>query len=156
MDVLSAPQDFVHLAGRLLLAALLGAAVGFNREMLNKPAGLRTHALVSLGAAVAMVVGVQLTLPALGADAGAPARVVQGLLAGVGFIGGGVILHRERTGDVEGLTTAASIWVVAVVGVAVGAGLWRTAVAAVVLGLIVLSIGGIDRAVQKIAPKRGT
>ena len=155
MDVVSTPVDFLTIAWRLLLSTFLGAAIGFNREMLNKPAGLRTHALVSLGAGLITLVSLLLSVPEA-ADTAAPGRVLQGLLAGIGFIGGGVILHRERTGEVEGLTTAASILVVAGMGAAVGAGLWRTALTSVVLALIVLSIGGLDRKVQKIGEGKGT
>ena len=155
MDVVSTPADFWTVLARLVLATFLGAAIGFNREMLNKPAGLRTHALVALGAALITLVSLLLSVPGAG-DAAAPGRVLQGLLAGIGFIGGGVILHRERTGEVEGLTTAASVLVVAATGAAVGAGLWKTALASVVLALIVLSIGAIDRKVQKIGEGKST
>ena len=155
MDVVSTPADFWTVLGRLVLATFLGAAIGFNREMLNKPAGLRTHALVALAAALITLVSLLLSVPGTG-DAAAPGRVLQGLLAGIGFIGGGVILHRERTGEVEGLTTAASVLVVAATGAAVGAGLWKTALAAVVLALIILSIGAIDRKVQQIGEGKGT
>ena len=155
MDIISAPTDFPHVAGRLLLATGLGAAVGFNREWLSKPAGLRTHALVALGSALITLVSLLLTAVP-GNDLGAPGRVLQGLLAGIGFIGGGVILHRQRTGEVEGLTTAASIFVVAIVGAAVGAGLWRTALVAVALALLVLSVSGLDELVRRFARKKRT
>jgi putative Mg2+ transporter-C (MgtC) family protein len=155
MDAVSTPGDFWAILWRLLLSALCGAAVGFNREMWNKPAGLRTHALVSLGATLITLVSLLLALPGT-SDLAAPGRVLQGLLAGIGFIGGGVILHRERSGEVEGLTTAASILVVAAIGAAVGAGLWRTALAAVTLALVILSVGGLDRAVQKMGEDKKT
>ena len=155
MDAISTPADFWTIVWRLLLATLCGGIIGFNREMWNKPAGLRTHALVALGAALITLVSLLLTLPGP-SDLAAPGRVLQGLLAGIGFIGGGVILHRERSGQVEGLTTAASILVVATVGAGVGAGLWRTALVAVALAFLVLSVGGLDRAVQKIGEDKGT
>lgn len=139
MDPVSVPADTMALAGRLALATLLGAVVGIDREIALKPAGLRTHALVSLGAALVTVVGLQLGHS--GGDTGAPGRIIQGLVAGIGFIGGGVILHREGGRAVHGLTTAASIWIASVTGVAVGTGLWRGAVAAVVLSLVVLALG---------------
>lgn len=151
MDHISVPADFIGLAGRLGLATLLGAVVGLNREMSLKPAGLRTHALVALGAALLTLTGLMLTSPP-GADVSAPARIVQGVVAGVGFIGGGVILHRRGVREVRGLTTAASIWVVSAAGVAAGAGLWRAATTAVVLALLVLTIGGpIDRAIRQVS-----
>src|ERR1043166_3778970 len=96
---------------RLGAALVLGAGVGLNRELHGKPAGLRTHALVSLAAAVAALVSLQ-------SAAGAPVevgRVVQGILTGVGFIGAGVIL-RDPQGHVTGLTTAATLWLCAVLG----------------------------------------
>jgi putative Mg2+ transporter-C (MgtC) family protein len=151
MDSISIPSEFGHVAGRLVLATVFGAAIGINREWLSKPAGLRTHALVGLGAALITLVGLLLAVPGTDADLAAPGRVLQGLLAGIGFIGGGVILHRQRSGEVEGLTTAASIFIVAIVGAAVGAGLWRTALVAVVLALLVLGIGAVDKLVRRVA-----
>ena len=144
------PADILHLAARLALATLLGAAIGLNREISLKPAGLRTHALVALGAAVATYVGLQLTGFGRG-DPSAPSRIIQGIVAGIGFIGGGVILHHADVQAVHGLTTAASIWVVSATGVAAAAGLWRSAILAVVLALLVLTVGQtIDRALHRI------
>jgi putative Mg2+ transporter-C (MgtC) family protein len=149
MDVISIPNDSWALAGRLALAGLLGGILGLNREMAFKPAGMRTHALVSLGAALATITGLALTLPPTD-DASAPGRIIQGLVAGIGFIGSGVILHRRDNHTVEGLTTAASIWVIAAIGVAVGAGLWRASVIVVALSLLLLAIGSpVDRLVQR-------
>ena len=146
MDAVAAPATFVEIAGRLALATLFGALVGLNRERQGKPAGLRTHALVALG-------GAQLAIVALlfGQDeASAPGRVLQGVLAGVGFIGAGVILHRGDRQGVHGLTTAAAIWVVAAIGIATGAGLWRTAAAELGLTLLVLVAGeATDRWVHR-------
>jgi putative Mg2+ transporter-C (MgtC) family protein len=150
MDPASFPADTLALAARLALATLLGAALGVNREISLKPAGLRTHALVSLGAALVTIVGLQLGRP--GGDVAAPSRIIQGLVAGIGFIGGGVILHRRDARAVHGLTTAASIWIASGTGVAVATGLWRAALAAVILSLIVLSLGRtLDNALHKIS-----
>lgn len=149
MDVISIPTDSWSLAGRLALAALLGGILGLNREMALKPAGMRTHALVSLGAALATITGLALAQPP-GEDAAAPSRIIQGLVAGIGFVGSGVILHRRDNHTVEGLTTAASIWVIAATGVAAGAGLWRASVIVVTISLLLLVIGSpIDRFVQR-------
>ena len=132
--------------GRLLLATLLGGLIGLDRETQGKAAGLRTHALVALGAATLTMVGLLLQ----GSDSGAPRRVLQGIVAGVGFIGAGVILHRHDGGGVEGLTTAAAIWIVAALGVAAGAGLWRTAASAIAVALVVLVVGEpVDRWVHR-------
>jgi len=119
---------------RLLLALVLGAAVGYQRERAGKPAGLRTHILICLGAALFTVASIYGFGPA--SD---PARVAAGVLVGVGFLGAGVIMHRER-GIVEGLTTAATMWAVAGIGLAAGAGLYvASAVAtAIILGILYL------------------
>ena len=102
---------------RVLLAAVLGAAIGYERERHGKAAGLRDHILISVGAALFTIASI------LGFGAGAdPARIAAGIVAGVGFIGAGVIF---RGGEgVAGITTAASIWVAAAIGLAVGAGLY--------------------------------
>jgi putative Mg2+ transporter-C (MgtC) family protein len=149
MDAVAVPASFADLAERLLLATLFGALVGLNRERQGKPAGLRTHALVALG-------GAQMAILALlfgQHDVSAPSRVLQGVLAGVGFIGAGVILHRGDAQGVHGLTTAAAIWVVAAIGVAAGAGLWRTSVSGLVLTLLVLAAGErVDRWIHRDRP----
>jgi putative Mg2+ transporter-C (MgtC) family protein len=151
MDVISIPTNEWTLAGRLGLAALLGGILGVNREIALKPAGMRTHALVALGAALATITGLALSQPP-GEDNAAPSRIIQGLVAGIGFIGSGVILHRRDNHTVEGLTTAASIWVIAAVGVAVGAGLWRASTIVVVISLVLLAIGSpIDRLVHRLS-----
>jgi putative Mg2+ transporter-C (MgtC) family protein len=118
MPTITPPSTPADLALRLLAAIVSGAIIGLNRELAGKPAGLRTHALVALGAAAGCAVG--LSIPG---DPSATSRVLQGIMAGVGFIGGGVILH-DRRGGVHGLTTAASIWVVAAAGMAAGTGLF--------------------------------
>src|SRR2546423_15469165 len=123
---------------RLGAALLLGTILGLNRELHGKPAGLRTHALVCLGAAVA-------TLVALGplsraADQNAISRVVQGILTGVGFLGAGVILH-DPGGHISGLTTAATIWLCAVLGLVCGLGHWGVLGIAAVLTAFLLALG---------------
>ena len=141
MDAISVPESAWELVGRLGLATVLGAVVGVNREWEGKPAGLRTHSLVALGAALFTVVGLLVAN-----DASATGRIVQGITAGVGFIGAGVILRLPELQDIRGLTTAAAIWVVSAVGVAVGAGLWRTGLSAVALAMVVLVAGeAVDR-----------
>lgn len=150
MDAISLPANVFALMERLALATLLGAAVGLNREISLKPAGLRTHALVALGAALLAHIGLALGQPS--GDGASAARIIQGLIAGIGFIGGGVILHRADVKMVRGLTTAASIWVVAATGVAVGTGLWRAAVITIVLTLVILTVGRtIDHLLHRIS-----
>ena len=119
---------------RLLLAAALGAIIGYQRERAAKPAGLRTHILICIGAALFTIA----SLYGFGAVAD-PARVAAGIVAGIGFLGAGAIIRREG-GIVEGLTTAATIWAVAAIGLAAGAGLYiaaavTTAVVSIVLFL---------------------
>lgn len=117
---------------RLLLAVALGGAVGYQRERSGKPAGLRTHVLISLGAALFTVASIYGFGPA--SD---PARVAAGVLVGVGFLGAGIIM-RTGEGIVAGLTTAATMWAVAGIGLAAGAGLYVASAVATALILIVL------------------
>jgi len=117
---------------RLLLAAALGAIIGYQRERAGKPAGLRTHILICLGAALFTVASIY----GFGA-ATDPARIAAGVVAGIGFIGAGAIL-RSGEGIVAGLTTAATIWAVAGIGLAAGAGLYLISAVATILMLIVL------------------
>ncbi len=121
---------------RLLLATFLGAIIGFQRERSHKPAGLRTHILISLGSALFTVVSIMGFTGTVD-----PARVAAGVVTGVGFLGAGVIFRGMR-GDtpVVGLTTAASIWVSAAIGIAAGAGMYIIATVVAVLTLIVLLI----------------
>ncbi len=128
-----------EIALRLVAATLIGMAIGLDRELRQKPAGLKTHALVALGAALITVVAASLSnlrMP----NIEAVARAIQGIVAGVGFLGGGAIL---KSGDdmVTGLTTAASIWLVASLGIACGAGQWAAALIAVGIALIILIVG---------------
>ena len=125
---------------RLAVATLAGAALGLNRELKGKPAGLRTHAMVTLGAALASVTIIYATAPET--DPNALSRVVQGIITGIGFIGAGVILRDAAGRRVRGLTTAATIWVAASLGVACGVGYWSAVAAATLLTLAVLVLGG--------------
>jgi putative Mg2+ transporter-C (MgtC) family protein len=122
--------DAAHLfalAGRLLAATVLGGLIGFQRERVHSAAGLRTHILVALGAALFVLAGRE-----AGFSTADNSRVVQGIVAGVGFLGAGTILKLADRGEVHGLTTAATIWVTAAVGVAASTGpLWVPAFAAV-------------------------
>ncbi len=125
------PVDIETIA-RLLLAVVLGILVGMEREMVHKPAGLRTHALVSLGACLFTVVSIDY----FDVD---PARIAAGIVTGIGFIGAGSIIAEK--GHVHGVTTAASLWCVAAIGLAVGVGAYVLAVvsSALVFGVLWLS-----------------
>lgn len=140
------PVDFLDAAQqaltRLGAATVSGALVGVNRELRGKPAGMRTHALVSLGAALVTLSSAYLATDGTYVDGNVVSRSIQGIIAGVGFLGGGVILKTSDRGSVRHLTTAASIWVVACIGIVCGAGQWPLALAATMLTLLVLVIGG--------------
>jgi putative Mg2+ transporter-C (MgtC) family protein len=129
-----------EIALRLGAALILGSAIGLNRELHGKPAGLRTHGLVSLGAAVAAVVSLGFPGESKMLDPNAISRVLQGVLTGVGFLGAGVIL-RDPNGHVTGLTTAATIWICAVFGVVCGLGYWGVLGITILLTVIVLAFG---------------
>lgn len=131
-------MDHVEIVIRLAAATLLGGVLGLDRELKSKPAGLRTHALVALGSALATLVTIQFVGDI---DRGAITRTIQGIIAGVGFLGGGAILRAKDRDEVTGLTTAASIWLVAALGVACGGGFWISSLVSVVLALLVLVVG---------------
>ena len=118
---------------RVLLAMALGAAIGYQRERAGKVAGLRTHTLICVGAALFTIV----SLYGFGA-ATDPARVAAGVVVGIGFLGGGVIIRRAEEGIVAGLTTAATIWAVAGIGLAAGSGLYLVSAVTTAIILIVL------------------
>jgi putative Mg2+ transporter-C (MgtC) family protein len=121
----------IIMALRILLAAVLGALIGYQRERAHRPAGLRTHMLISTGAALFTVIS------AFAFPTADPSRIAAGIVTGVGFLGAGTILHRTRM--VEGLTTAASIWVIAAIGMAAGAGMYIiSAVTTFIVFLILL------------------
>ncbi|WP_263263760.1 MgtC/SapB family protein [Pseudomonas sp. RIT-PI-S] len=123
---------------RLLIAAVLGGILGYEREHKGKAAGVRTHMLVSIGAALFVLV------PSMaGSQADAMSRVVQGIVAGIGFLGAGTILKGNRldTHDVKGLTTAAGLWMTAAIGIAAGMGREATAVLSTLLAWAVLALG---------------
>ena len=141
---------------RLGAALVVGALFGLNRELHGKPAGLRTHALVTLGAAAATVLILRSPEGHFGTDANAISRVVQGILTGVGFLGAGVIL-RDPAGHVTGLTTAATIWMCAVLGIVCGLGHWVILGITVALTTITLLLGRpLERLAEKVFHRHAT
>lgn len=131
----------VRLLVRLIAAAVLGGVLGVERQYEHKSAGMRTHMLVALGAAL-------LTAAAAlgGVDAAGVTRIIQGIAAGIGFVGGGTILKMTDQHEVRGLTTAANIWLAAAVGAAVGGGWLVPAVLGTVLALVILySLRRVER-----------
>lgn len=128
-------EDAVRILVRLLTAMLLGGLIGYERETSGKSAGLRTHMLVSLGAALFVLA------PTMsGMSVGDQSRVLQGIIAGIGFLGAGAIIKSKGAGDVRGLTTAASIWLTAAVGISTGMGREMLALVSTVLALFILAV----------------
>lgn len=126
---------------RMVLAVLLGGLVGMQREQAGKPAGVRTHMLVSLGTAV-----VVLACAGMGMQYDAQSRVIQGIVTGIGFIGAGSILKLNEERDIQGLTTAAGLWMTAAIGIACGVGTLGIAIVAAVVTVILLALAGIIEA----------
>ena len=137
-------EQATRLVVRLSLAMLLGFLLGYEREAQGKAAGVRTHMLVAMGAALFVLVAQQAGI--------APAdnsRVLQGVIAGIGFLGAGTILKGDAEGQVKGLTTAAGIWLTAAIGVAAGLGRESTAILGTLLAVVVLWVIPL---VQRAAP----
>ena len=136
--------SFVDLTviGRLLAAAAGGILLGLPHNLSDKPIGMRTLALVSLGAAMVSVAALQ--DPVVAGDPNAASRVlqgiVQGLMVGVGFIGAGVILRDVQTNRVHGLTTATTVWIAAALGIACGLAAWTVAASGLIIALVVLLV----------------
>lgn len=130
-------EQITRLLVRMLLAALLGGVLGYEREHKGKAAGIRTHMLVAMGAAMFVYVPQQSGM--IVADM---SRVIQGVVAGIGFLGAGAIIkhHVAGEGEVQGLTTAASVWMTATIGIACGLGRESTAILATLLALAVLAL----------------
>jgi putative Mg2+ transporter-C (MgtC) family protein len=130
-------ESATRVAVRLLVAAFLGGLIGWQREHVGKAAGVRTHMLVTLGSAAFVLIPAEMRWPS--ADL---SRVVQGLVAGIGFLGAGTILKRLDSvqGSIHGLTTAADVWMTASVGISAGLGRLATASVIALLALIILSV----------------
>ena len=138
-------RQLVRVMIRLMAATLLGAVVGIERERAGKPAGLRTHILVSLGTTVFV-----LACSGVGMSSEGVSRVIQGIATGIGFIGAGSILKLNEERDIQGLTTAAGIWMTAAVGVAVGLGSLGVALLSTLLTLLILAaVGSLEYRISK-------
>jgi putative Mg2+ transporter-C (MgtC) family protein len=138
-DLSDVPQ-FTRVVLRLALALLLGALIGYERERRGVDAGLRTHMLVAVGTAVLVLVPQQ-----AGMEADQLSRVVQGIAAGIGFLGAGTVLKLESLREIHGLTTAAGIWTTAAIGIAVGIGRESTAVLTTLIVLVVFSLIKVEK-----------
>lgn len=158
---LSNPSDVTRVCLRLFVAAILGGVLGWERESHGKSAGLRTHMLVSIGACLFVLVPQQ-----AGASMDGISRVIQGLVAGIGFIGAGAILHQhpakqvgepdqKKADAIIGLTTAAGLWLTAAIGVAAGLGRELTAILSTVFALIILSaLLRLEKAIKPVDPNQ--
>lgn len=127
-------RQMVSLVSRLLTAMILGALVGAQREQFGKPAGLRTHILVSMGAALFVLAPLE-----AGMELDGISRAIQGIVTGIGFIGAGAILKLQEKREIEGLTTAAGVWMTAAIGIAAGLGRLGLALVSTILAWITLS-----------------
>lgn len=160
MTVMSEMEIFLRLA----LAVILGGVIGFNRKRHSKPAGIRTMALISLGCATFTLIGIEAVIQLAALQAGAESltaslttgvnldssRIIAGIVGGVGFLGAGAII--QSRGKIQGMTSAASIWVTATIGVSVGLGLYSLAAATTFLAFIVLVLnksGGQEEEYQE-------
>ncbi len=123
---------------RLIAATILGGLIGYQRERAGKPAGLRTHILVTLGTTVFVLASSRFGMSSDGLS-----RVIQGIITGIGFVGAGSILKLEHKRDIQGLTTAASIWMTAAIGVSVGLGVLGVAILGTLLTLLILTLAGV-------------
>ncbi|MGB0133489.1 MgtC/SapB family protein [Dokdonella sp.] len=124
--------ELTRLGVRLLVAAILGAALGYDREVKGKAAGIKTHMLVAVGSAIFMIIPLQ-----IGVEVGDLTRVMQGMVTGVGFLGAGTILKGSSEDSVKGLTTAAGLWMTSAIGMTAGLGQELSAVLCTLLALIV-------------------
>jgi putative Mg2+ transporter-C (MgtC) family protein len=132
---LADPADVTRLFVRIFLAVVLAAIVGYERERRGSTAGMRTHMMVGLGVALVIIAAQQ-----SGWEAADVSRVIQGIFAGIGFLGAGAILKQTDKDHVRGLTTAASIWATAAIGTAAGLGREATAIIATLFALVILSV----------------
>ncbi len=137
-------MPYFEALARLLIAILVGGLLGYEREKEDKPAGLRTHMLVALGACAATLAAIHISFSMSEGDQSMrldPIRVVEGIMGGLGFLGAGSII--QSGGSVRGITTAATIWVVGALGVCAGLGAYEICVTVVVLGFIILRVLGV-------------
>jgi putative Mg2+ transporter-C (MgtC) family protein len=128
-------ETVTKITVRILIAAVLGGILGYERERKSKSAGIRTHILVAVGAAIFIIGPTQ-----AGMSLGDLSRVIQGIIQGIGFLGAGAIIIGTTTRQTQGLTTAASIWIAAAIGIAAGLGMDATAVLTTIIVLFVLSV----------------
>ncbi|MEG4572750.1 MgtC/SapB family protein [Microcoleus sp. N3A4] len=146
-SIFFSPNDWQTVTFRLTAALLVGFAIGMNRQQPGRPAGLRTFMIVSLGAAIFVMIPLQMDGDSTFSSSNALSRTIQGVATGVGFLGGGIILQQTKypvgKAEVKGLTSAATIWLAAGLGAAAGCGLWVMSLIGTLFALLVLS--GVKR-----------
>ncbi len=140
-SVFISSDDWLGLTFRLTLALLIGGVIGWNRQAAGKPAGLRTHMLVSLGAAIFVLIPL---LASTSESVDTVSRAIQGVATGVGFLGAGEILHysvqESGRASIKGLTSAATIWLTAALGMVAGCGFWQLSLLSTLMTLLILSV----------------
>ena len=134
-------MDYREIVLRLLSAVSIGCAIGIDRILHGKPTGIKTLGLVALGASLMTMASMDFATVYGKYDASAVSRVIQGVITGVGFLGAGVIVHEQGNPKVHGLTTAASIWITAALGIVCGMGSWQIAGVALSIVLVLFLVG---------------
>lgn len=132
-------MDYPQILLRILTSVLAGALLGLDRNLRGKPSGIRTLGLVSLGACLLTMASTSLLND--DADQASLSRIIQGLITGIGFLGAGVIVHESGNDRVRGLTTAASVWITAILGILCGMGFWQIAAIALVVVFLLFVLG---------------
>jgi putative Mg2+ transporter-C (MgtC) family protein len=144
-------SDYLEITSRLVSAVLIGAVIGLDRNLRGKPSGMKTLGLVALGASLATMASMGFELQLAARDTDAISRVIQGIITGIGFLGAGVIVHERSSDRVRGLTTAASIWVTAAIGIVCGMGSWKIAA---ISAVIVLALFILGRPLERLLHRR--
>ena len=143
-------MDYLEITLRLTAAIFVGGLIGLDRNLHGKPTGIRTLGLVSLGACVLTLAGTNFLTGQGSVDTAAVSRVIQGLVTGIGFLGSGVIVRENGSDRVRGLTTAASIWITAILGILCGMGSWQIAAIALFLVFVLFVFGKpVERALHR-------
>ncbi|BBE30417.1 methyltransferase [Tepiditoga spiralis] len=135
-------MNYIDIIIRIITASFAGSAIGYNREKINRPAGIRTHALLALGSAILTILSMDIFYDPL-TKAGDPGRIAAQVVSGIGFLGAGTILKNGN--KVKGLTTAATLWVSASIGITFGSGSYFIGSVALIITLIVLSFNKISK-----------
>lgn len=143
-------MDYLEILLRLGASILIGGLIGLDRNLHGKPTGIRTLGLVSLGSSLLTMASMNFLTAQGQADPASLSRVIQGLITGIGFLGSGVIVHENGSDRVRGLTTAASIWITAVLGILCGMGSWQVAAIALVIVFLLFVFGKpLERALHE-------